>query len=97
PSWKANLRTQKNTAYAWRQMIFFLSCIDGAEVSVFLAWARPYVERCDAGVKRRLLPALEGLEWVARGGGFDASGIGGETGGARRLRGWTTGRQDLRN
>jgi hypothetical protein len=92
-SWKANLRMGKNSAYAWRQMVFFLSFLDAQTVSTFLQWARSHLEQQNTSVRERLSPALSGLEWIAGGGNFDPHGIGGIDGEGRRLLGWTTGRQ----
>ncbi len=38
--WHARLIMVKNTAYAWRQMIFFLALLPKLEVAEFLRWAR---------------------------------------------------------
>jgi hypothetical protein len=91
-SWKANLRIQKNSAYAWRQMVFFLSLLDSQTVSTFLQWARGHLEQQNTSLRERLSPALSGLEWIAGGGTFDPHGIGGIAGEGRRILGWTTGR-----
>lgn len=91
-SWKANLRMEKNSAYAWRQMVFFLSLVDSQTVSAFLVWARRHLEQQNTSLRERLSPALSGLEWIAGGGSFDPHGMGGIAGEGRRLLGWTTGR-----
>jgi hypothetical protein len=92
-SWKANLRMQKNSAYAWRQMLFFLSFLDSQAVSAFLVWARRHLEQQNSSIRERIGPALSGLEWIAGGGTFNRRGIGGIAGEGRRFLGWTTGRQ----
>jgi hypothetical protein len=92
-SWKANLRMEKNSAYAWRQMVFFLSLLDSQTVSTFLLWARHHLEQQNTSIRERLSPALSGLEWIAGGGTFDRHGIGGIAGEGRRFLGWTSGRQ----
>jgi hypothetical protein len=91
--WKANLQMEKNSAYAWRQMVFFLSLVDSQTVSSFLLWARRHLEQQNTSVCERLRPALSGLEWIAGGGTFDAQGVGGLAGEGRRLLGWTTRRE----
>jgi hypothetical protein len=94
-AWKANLRMVKNSAYAWRQMLFFMSLLDAEAVSAFLLWARSYLEKQTDSRRQRLLPALSGLEWIVADGVFDQQGIGGRTGEGRRLLGWTTTRHWL--
>jgi hypothetical protein len=89
-SWKAGLRLIKKSAYAWRQMVFFLSFIPDDEVHLFLAWARNHLEEQKLTIQEKLLPALRGLELVASGGVFDRDGIGGKNGEACRFLGWTT-------
>ena len=42
--WHARLIMVKNTAYAWRQMIFFLSLLLKEEDSDFLHWASKHLE-----------------------------------------------------
>jgi hypothetical protein len=89
-SWKAGLRLVKKSAYAWRQMVFFLSFIPDDEVPLFLAWAGNHLAEQTLTIQEKLLPALRGLELVASGGVFDRDGIGGKNGEARRFLGWTT-------
>jgi hypothetical protein len=90
-SWKANLRMVKNSAYAWRQMVFFLSFLGAETVSSFVSWARSEAGKQTSLFAGRLNPALSGLEWVANGNEFDQRGIGGASGSARRFVGWVTG------
>jgi len=92
-SWEANLRMEKNSAYAWRQMVFFLSLLDSQTVSEFLRWARGHLEQQNTSVCERLRPALSGLEWIAGGGTFDPHGMCGIAGEGHRLLGWTARRQ----
>jgi hypothetical protein len=87
-SGESNFRMMKNTAYAWRQMVFFLSLLDSETVSAFLLWARAHLEQQNTSVKQRLDPALTGLEWIVGGGIFDPSGMGGGDGTGVRLLGW---------
>ncbi|MFH8727573.1 hypothetical protein [Streptomyces termitum] len=80
------LRSVKDAAYAWRQMVFYLSLCDGPERVAAL-------DRLAAGATRRpvvaarLAPALLGLRHVAGGGTFDAVGTA-RAGRALRLTGW---------
>jgi hypothetical protein len=74
---RSRLGTVKDIAYAWRQMLFFLSMLDAEAQVRFAATLR---ERASA----RLLPAVAGLEHVLAGGDADS-------GEGRRLLGWTVG------
>ncbi|OJT18162.1 hypothetical protein BO221_42515 [Archangium sp. Cb G35] len=93
--WKAQLQMVKNTAYAWRQMLFFLSFVDPPARREFLDLAREHVEEQGEAFGRRFEPVLAGLEWVSAGNAFDASGRGGPKGIARRFLGWSDGRHWL--
>jgi hypothetical protein len=95
-SWKANLRMVKNSAYAWRQMLFFLSFLDAETTLSFVKWARTEAARQSLPFGPRLGPALSGLELVVNGNTFDQQGTAGASGGeARRFLGWTTGQHWL--
>ncbi|MEV4265406.1 hypothetical protein [Kribbella sp. NPDC049584] len=72
----------KNTAYAWRQAIFYLSFCSQASQGEVLA-------RLEERAGRRLAPAVAGLQQVAAGERFDAAGR--TPGGGRRLLGWSAG------
>ncbi|MFG2292305.1 hypothetical protein [Streptomyces sp. NPDC048603] len=83
------LGTIKDAAYAWRQMLFFLSlCPPGRQAALVQRLA---VEAAGQPwhAAARLAPAVAGLRLVAAGGTFDADGtaLGGL---ARRFQGWTT-------
>ncbi|MGC4947032.1 hypothetical protein ACLQ2N_12645 [Streptomyces sp. DT224] len=84
------LRTIKDAAYAWRQMVFHLSLCPPAQQRRFVAGAPDEVARHPAHVAARLAPALAGLALVAGGGAFGEDGTA-DTGRARRFVGWTTG------
>ena len=90
--WHARLARVKNSAYAWRQMIFFLSLSDPGSIEPFLSWANEHLGAQGEGFRRRFSPALRGLEIAARGGDLDAAE---RAGTARRLLGWTTERHWL--
>ncbi|MFI1645727.1 hypothetical protein ACH4XT_02095 [Streptomyces avidinii] len=83
------LSTIKDTAYAWRQMLFHLSLCEEAERAAVLAWIEADIARRPPLVRARLAPALAGLRLVAAGAFFGADGTG-ERGRARRLLGWST-------
>ncbi|MFG2054344.1 hypothetical protein ACGFI9_09940 [Micromonospora sp. NPDC048930] len=81
------LATVKNTAYAWRQMLFFLSLSTPAEQASFAQYAEHRLADQPATVRVRMSPAVAGLAHVIEGGTFDPDG---RAGVGRRLLGWTT-------
>jgi hypothetical protein len=86
-AWKSQLQMMKNTAYAWRQMLFFLS-VSQASVAEFVAWAETHFESQSAAFRARFAPAIRGLRFVGEGGRFDDAGI--TPDGGRRFLGWAT-------
>jgi hypothetical protein len=86
--WRAEMQNVKNSAYAWRQMIFYLSTADADEVPRFLDWAGDHLAKQREEFRDRFAPARLGLEAIARGGRFDGAGFDTATGG-RRFLGWT--------
>ena len=86
-NWHARLVMVKNTAYAWRQMIFYLSLVPAPEVAGFLAWAQEHLEQQADEFRDRFRPALNGLFLVAEGGSLDGRSTKG--GDARRFLGWS--------
>lgn len=89
----ARLLRLKNTAYAWRQMVFFLSVDERAETSQFMAWAESELAHRGDVLPKGLAQALAGLRQVSEGHAFDDAGLGMK--GARRFLGWTLGRHWL--
>jgi hypothetical protein len=83
----ARLVMMKNTAYAWRQMIFYLSLLPAAEVAGFLAWAEEHLENQRPEFRDRFRPALNGLLLVVEGGSLDRRSE--KKGDARRFLGWS--------
>ncbi|MEU4804280.1 hypothetical protein [Actinosynnema sp. NPDC023587] len=77
------LAAVKDVAYAWRQLVFFLSLTASPQALLDRWWARSPVA---------LHLPLAGLAHVVDGGGFDRTGRGGR---GRRLLGWTSGRHWL--
>jgi hypothetical protein len=57
----ARLLMVKNTAYAWRQMIFFLSLLPESGVAEFLRWADDHLGKQPEMFRNRFRPALSGL------------------------------------
>jgi hypothetical protein len=88
-TWKAVLQMVKNTAYAWRQMIFFLSLMPADDVEAFLGWAYEHLEKQQSDYQMRFKPAVDGLALAFRGRSFhDRTQL--EREGIRRFLGWTT-------
>ena len=82
----------KNTAYAWRQMIFFLS-FQPNQVPDFLKWASHHFSGQSEGFKGRFEAAMAGLA-MASVGRVPAAGSEGASD-ARRFLGWSSGRHWL--
>jgi len=89
PTWHSLLIALKNTAYAWRQMIFFLSLVPAAEVTGFLVSANEYVSSQRPEFQERFRPAIEGLRRAAAGESPEHGNS------ARRFLGWTKDRHWL--
>ena len=65
--WHARLIMLKNTAYAWRQMVFFLALLPADELQNFLDWAREHLAEQSTDFQNRFIPALNGLVRAAEG------------------------------
>ncbi len=89
--WRAELQMVKNTAYAWRQMLFYLSLLDQADVDSFLDWSAAYLSREQSDFRQRFRPVMQGLVVIAGGDHFDPEGYHPASGG-RRFLGWSVGR-----
>jgi len=87
----ATLIRLKNAAYAWRQMMFYLSFVD--DVDDFVRWSRDRVAKAGAAFEQRFTPALRGLELAAAGVPSTAPAFA-EHGG-RVFTGWSTERHWL--
>lgn len=83
-------RVVKNVAYAWRQMIFYLTLAGPAAFGDFVRFVDTNRSGQFARPMARLQPALLGLQAIAQGERFDASGLHPRSGG-RRLYGWSFG------
>jgi hypothetical protein len=83
PKWHALLIMLKNTAYAWRQMVVYLSLVPTSEVEQFFAWADWHLSEQPAEFQSRFRPAIEGLRRAAAGQSPEEGTI------ARRFLGWT--------
>ncbi|MBS1834175.1 MAG: hypothetical protein JST65_15770 [Acidobacteria bacterium] len=51
----------KNSAYAWRQMLFYLSFVTPGEMDAFTEWATALLSRQPEAFQERFRPALAGL------------------------------------
>jgi hypothetical protein len=86
--WRAQLQMMKNTAYAWRQMVFYLSLANASEVANFQDWSSSQLGAQQPEFARRFEPVLAGLDAVITGETFDSAGRHAASGG-RRFLGWT--------
>ena len=86
--WQTRLRMVKNSAYAWRQMIFFLSHLPAEDARAFLAWAREHLNTQPYEFRLRFHPALKGLERALDGGDAEDAA---DRARARRFLGWSPG------
>jgi hypothetical protein len=86
--WQAEMQNVKNSAYAWRQMIFFLSLANEDGLPPFLDWTNEYLAKQREDFRSRFAPVIDGLRLVAERGQFDAAGRNRASGG-RRFVGWT--------
>ncbi len=86
--WHTELKLIKNSAYAWRQMVFFLSLMQQEKVAAFLDWADQRLADENPDFGHRFMPAMRGLRLANQGVRFeDAPQSFGEV---RRFIGWTT-------
>ncbi|RSZ60745.1 hypothetical protein HF313_18400 [Massilia atriviolacea] len=82
-TWPGNLRAIRHAAYAWRQMMFFLSMTPAASQAQFIAWDQAHLAQASPRLQQRLAPALAGLALAAAGHSLDERAS--LSGGARRL------------
>ncbi|HLK59940.1 MAG TPA: hypothetical protein VKU00_25490 [Chthonomonadaceae bacterium] len=90
PNGKARLQLVKNTAYAWRQMLFFLALESEGTAEAFLAWASDYLSQQPTAFQARFQPAMEGLARALQGLPPETRTWFGRTNRPRRFLGWTT-------
>ncbi|MES2792301.1 MAG: hypothetical protein V4719_21970 [Planctomycetota bacterium] len=93
--WHARLTMVKNTAYAWRQMLFFLALLPKPDVSLFLQAADEHLGRQRDDFVIRFRPAFEGLCLAVDGISLDE--VSGQDSTARRFLGWSKQRHWLLN
>jgi hypothetical protein len=85
--WHARSIMVKNTAYAWRQMVFFLALLPRAEVQEFISWAEEHMKKQTDDFQTRFRPAMQGLALAVDGQSIDDPYE--NRLGARRFLGWT--------
>src|SRR5579859_1556237 len=85
--WHTGLIHIKNTAYAWRQMIFLFVQLTPTTVTEFLRWAEEYFSQQPEAFRNRFRPALTGLVLASEGQPLDGDAA--QQAGARRLLGWS--------
>lgn len=93
-NWRVAMQNVKNAAYAWRQMIFYLSLAKPDEMQRFFAWADEHLRVQREDFQQRFAPAMGGLRAVAAGDRFSEDGWT-PTATGRRFLGWTVGRHWL--
>lgn len=67
PNWHSKLITIKNVAYAWRQMVFFMSVMPFKEQGNFIEWMKDYFTQQPVNLQSKFQPAITGLESVVQG------------------------------
>jgi hypothetical protein len=85
--WHARLIMIKNTAYAWRQMVFFLALLPDRSVADLLVWAEDHFSDQSEEFRIRFRPALKGLVIAADGGSIDNDSARRQD--VRRVLGWS--------
>ena len=88
---RARLQMIKNTAYAWRQGIYFLSLLVPERQGKVLTQLQADIASRDEEWKAIFQPAMDGLWHVYQGGRFDHRGFGQGRRQARRFLAWSCG------
>ena len=91
--WRAQMQLVKNAAYAWRQMIFYMSLLGADERGGFESWLAQHFETRSTLFRARFAPVVQGLQGVVAGQAFDHAGR--LPSGGRRFLGWSVGRHWL--
>ncbi len=89
PDRHSRLIVLKNTAYSWRQMVFYLALLPSDQIAAFIGWADDHLKKQPNGFQLRFVPALTGLKLAAEGRSPDDAAARAQ--GARRFLGWTQG------
>jgi hypothetical protein len=88
---QARLQMIKNTAYAWRQAIYFLSLLAPEHQGEVLTRLQADIDSRSPEWKAVFQPAMDGLWHVYQGGRFDQRGLGQGNRKARRFLAWSCG------
>jgi hypothetical protein len=91
--WHGRLIQVKNTAYAWRQMIFYLALLPHPAVAEFVRWAEEHLNQQPEAFRNRFRPALTGLALASENCGIDSDSA--KQAGAKRFLGWSKARHWL--
>ena len=92
--WHVRLIMIKNTAYAWRQMVFFLALLPHDGAAAFLQWAEAYLSAQPEAFRNRFRPGpFDGLRLASEGRSLDSDAA--RASGARRFVGWSKARHWL--
>lgn len=83
----ARLIMLKNTAYAWRQMLFFLSLLSKDDLLEFVQWAGQHLETQREDFRNRFAPAWKGLLLATEGKSLETEEA--SRMGAQRFCGWS--------
>lgn len=84
--WHACVRMTRNTAYAWRQVLFFLSMMPQAEQDAAIGAMDAHFRAQSGAFRNRFEPVMRGLHLAANGQRLPQHDAGPQ--GARVLRGW---------
>lgn len=90
--WRARLQMLKNTAYAWRQALFFLSFAPLKRQRAAVETLQELTRSGGAPLQERFSLAVAGLRHVVEGGEFGSDG---SCPAGRRFLGWSVGRHWL--
>ncbi|WP_241299217.1 hypothetical protein [Burkholderia stabilis] len=85
--WHGLLIMIKNTAYAWRQMVFYLALVPAHDVASFVRWAELHLAKQPEGFQAKFRPVLDGLIQATK--GQSISGGAGDRTMTRQFLGWS--------
>ena len=67
PDWHSQMLQVKNSAYSWRQMIFYLSFVSDLEFQSFLEFTSKFLQKSSPQLEARLHPIVRGLLLASQG------------------------------
>lgn len=83
------MRASKSLAFSWRQMMFYVSCLEQSAQVSFAAKCRAFLAARTLAAQERFAPVLAGLEHAVSGNVLPSEASHREVAGRRRLLGWT--------